>query len=144
MAPLDALVGQQVSFTATDLEGNPVSSEEIFAQNEITMLNLWATWCGPCKMELPELQQISLRLQEKGCNVVGLLTDNNPEETQKLLAENGITYPVYYAPSDIYNLFPVEGIPTTLFIGRDGTVLCKAVVGAQVDVYEGVLEDLLK
>ena len=142
--PLAALVGQKAEFTVTDMEGNPVSSAEIFAQNEVTMLNFWATWCGPCKAELPELQKISLRLQEKGCNVVGLLTDNKPETAAKLLEENGITYPVYYAPADLSSFFQIEAIPTTFFIGRDGTILCTPVVGAQVSAYESIVEDLLK
>lgn len=142
--PYADLVGTKFEFSAADLDGNAVSSADLFAQHEITMVNIWATWCGPCVGELPELQQISLRLQEKDCAVIGILVDDDLDECRNLMAENGVTYPVIQAPANLADLLLVEYIPTTLFISRDGTVLASPIVGAQVDEYEPTIDSLLQ
>ena len=139
-----AFVGSKVEFTTRDLDGNPVSSADLFAQNEITLINIWATWCGPCVGELGELQQIHTRLQEKNCGILGLLTDNDLDSARKLMSDNGITYPVIQAPNNLYDLFPSEYIPTSVFVSRDGIILATPIVGAQVKVYESTLDSLLQ
>ena len=142
--PYADLVGSKFEFSAVDLDGNAVSSADLFAQHEITMVNIWATWCGPCIGELAELQQISLRLQEKDCAVIGMLLDDDLDECRSLLAENGVTYPIIQAPTNLDDLVLVEYVPTTVFIGRDGTVLASPVIGAQVDAYESTVDSLLQ
>ena len=69
------LVGRVLRFETKDIDGNPVKSEDIFAKNEITMVNVWATWCGPCRSELEELGEIDRRLAAKNCAVVGICID---------------------------------------------------------------------
>ncbi len=135
--------GQKVEFTTRDLKGNTVSSAEIFGQHEVTLLNVWATWCGPCIGELPELQQIHLRLQEKGCGVVGLLADADYSKARQLVSGNGVTYPVIQAPKNIDSLFSLMAYPTTFLIGRDGTVLSTPIIGAYIDLYEYAVNGLL-
>ena len=63
------LVGQTFKFETTDVDGNPVKSEEIFAQHKITMVNIWATWCGNCVNELTELAEMNRRLADKNVAV---------------------------------------------------------------------------
>lgn len=142
--PYADLVGSKFEFTTKDLDGNPVSSADLFAQHEVTMVNIWATWCGPCIGELAELQQISLRVQQKDCAVVGMLIDEDLDECRNLMAENGVTYPIILAPDNLYDFFVVEYVPSSLFIGRDGTVIASPVIGAQVDVYESTIDSLLQ
>ena len=67
-----------------------ISSAELFAKNEITMVNIWATWCGPCVGELGELQELHTRMQEKECGIVGLLDDDKLEEARRLVQQGGI------------------------------------------------------
>ena len=145
--PLDryaGLIGSKVEFTATDLDGNPVSSADLFAQNEITMVNIWATWCGPCIGELAELQEIHTRMQEKGCGIVGLLDDEDLDAARSLVAENGVAYPIILAPDNLDDVFPFDAYPSSFFVGRDGTILAAPVVGADVDAYESTLDSLLQ
>lgn len=138
-----ALIGSKAEFTAKDLDGNPISSEDLFAQNEITMVNIWATWCGPCIGELAELQKIHSSLQEKGCGVVGLLADNKPDEARRLIADNGVAYPVILAPDNLNDIFPMDAYPTTYFVNRKGEILSAPVVGAYIGKYEEKLNELL-
>ena len=136
--------GAVISFTATDLDGNPVSSEEIFAQNKVTMVNIWATWCGPCISELGELQKINARFREKDCAIVGLLIDKDINEAKRLVKENGITYRVVIAPDNFDAIFPFEAVPTSFYVDSKGHFLGTKIVGVQTDMYESALEPLLE
>lgn len=151
-APVDPnmdLIGQKLSFTTTDLDGNTVTSEELFKDNEITMVNLWGVWCHNCVDEMEELAAIHTRLQEKGCGVVGLEWEMDPgdeiyQEARDLMDEKGTNYPSVLMPEDNEALSTVTGLPTTFFVDREGTILTKPIVGAKVQEYEPTVETLLE
>lgn len=140
--PFAGLVGQQFVFSTTDLDGNPVSSAELFSQNEITLLNLWTSWCGPCIGELEDLQALHADLQGKGCGVMGMLLDDDLDTARQLIKENGVAYPVLLGPEGLEDFLAVESVPTTLLIGRDGTVLAAPIVGAYMEKYIAALDAL--
>ena len=133
------LTNQIIRFEGTDLDGNPVSSETLFARNKVSMVNIWATWCGPCVGELADLQAIHARNQDKGCSVVGLLVDTDIEEARRLVSENGITYPIVVVPTDFSMRFPFSAYPTTFYVDSNGTFLETKFTGAYPDMYEDVL-----
>ena len=137
-------MGSKIEFTTTDLDGNPVSSADLFAQNKVTLLNIWATWCGPCIGELEDLQSIYRNRQKKGVGVVGMMTDDDLATARELMAEFNVTYPVILAPATLEEFFHLEGWPTTLFIGPGGTVLTEPVIGANVARYHTLLNELLR
>ena len=149
-APVDAvkgMKGQKLSFTTTDLDGNTVTSEELFSQNKITMVNCWGVWCPNCVDEMEELADMHTRLQEKGCGIVGLEWEREPtEETYQLardsMEEWGTNYPNALMPEEVND--HLEAFPTTFFVDRTGTVLEMPIVGAAVDQYESTLESLLE
>ncbi len=132
-----------IRFEGTDLDGNPVSSETLFGGNKITLVNIWATWCGPCINELSILQDIHARNQDKGCAVVGLLTDNDIEKARQLISENGITYPVILVPKDFSMIFPYSTYPTTFYVDGNGKFLETKFSGAYTDMYEDIMIAML-
>ena len=138
------LTNRVVRFEGTDLDGNPVSSAELFSKNKVTLANIWATWCGPCVGELADLQAIHARNVGKGGAVVGILVDNNLEEARRLVKENGITYPIVVVPQSFAMAFPFSAYPTTFYVDSNGTFLETKFTGAYPDMYEGVLESYLK
>ncbi len=150
-APVDAmkaLEGDILSFTTTDLDGNTVTSEDLFKDNEITMVNLWGTWCHNCVDEMEELAKIHSRLQEKGCGIVGLEWEEKPgdetyQEARDLMKEKGTNYPNVLMPEGNDILSQIESFPTTFFVDREGRVLTKPIVGARVKDYEPTAEALL-
>ena len=141
------IIGKAVSFETTDIEGNSTTSEDLFSSNKITMVNIWASWCGPCIRELPELQAISERLKEKNCGVIGLLYDGDEvealETAKKLMTDNGVSYPVILPPENVDSLFPLEAFPTTYFVDSEGKIVSEPIVGAYVDQYEATVDALL-
>ncbi len=138
-----------LTFTTTDLDGNNVTSAEIYAGNKITMINFWATWCPPCVGELAELAEVHTQLQEAGCGVVGILMDSyDPEAVvtaKALMAQNGTNYPVLTLGEDMYPLAQaISAIPTTVFVDGSGTLVGTPIVGAMVDQYVPTVKTLLE
>ena len=142
--PYAGTAGSRIEFTTTDLEEEPVSSAELFAQNDITVLNIWTTWCGPCIGELEDLQGIHKSMRQKGVGVVGMMADDDLETARALMDEFGVAYPVILVPDNLDDFFLMKGYPTTLFIGKDGTVLSEPVIGAQTARYKTILNELLR
>ena len=112
------------TFTAQTLEGEDVT-EEVFGRYDLTMVNVWASWCGPCKSELPELAELYGKLPEN----VGFLsiTVDDPQdvkEAKALLEENGCTFPCLDSQTStgLFKNFlgKVNAIPTTVFFDRSG------------------------
>ena len=145
--PYAELAGKALHFTTTDINGNTVTSEELFGSHEITMLNVWASWCGPCIGELQELEALNNRLAGKDCAVVGLLIDGDDpdavETARQILREKGVTYTVILPPDNIDDLFDINAFPTSFFVGKDTAPTGSPVIGAQVDVYESAIDGLL-
>ena len=112
------------TFSAKTLEGQKVT-QEFFSQYDLTMVNVWASWCGPCKSELPELAELYGKLPEN----VGFLsiTVDDPQdvkEAKALLEENGCTFPCLDSQTStgLFKNFlgKVNAIPTTVFFDRSG------------------------
>ena len=145
--PYAELAGKALHFTTTDINGNTVTSEELFGSHDITMLNVWASWCGPCIGELQELEALNGRLAAKNAAVVGLLFDGDDpdavETARQILREKGVTYTVILPPDNIDDLFDINAFPTSFFVGKDTALTGSPVIGAQVDVYESAIDGLL-
>ena len=141
------MTGRKIEFTTTDLDGNTVTSEELFSENEITMINCWGVWCPNCIVEMEELAQIHKRMQEKGCGILGLEWERTPtEETyqtaREMMEEWGTGYPNVLMPDELLN--QVNAFPTSIFVDREGVVLGMPIVGASVSAYEPALDALLE
>jgi thiol-disulfide isomerase/thioredoxin len=95
-------------------------------------LDFWATYCGPCVAELPEIEQLAQLL--KNDNVVFLLiTREKPERVHEFLSKNHIALPVYLADEELPPDLPVLGIPTTYILDRNGIAVHRLVGGANWD-----------
>lgn len=95
-------------------------------RGRVVVLNVWATWCTPCRDEIPALQKVHEKFVARGLDVIGVSIDAEGDESkiQKFIREFGMTYPVWRDPSErVSATFLVLGIPSTFVVGRDGTVL---------------------
>ena len=138
-----------VSFETVDLEGNPVKSEDLFAGNKVTMINLWGTYCGPCIGEMPELEKMNQEFNSKGGGIVGVVVDvpaGNDKylgNAQTIVKEAGVTYPVIRAWEGYDEVLEHQGVPATFFVDSKGKLIGEPVLGAQITTYPKEMEDLL-
>ena len=141
------LAGQTIRFKTVDIDGKPVKSEDLFASHAVTMINVWATWCGPCKSELRELGNIHRRLQEKNAAIVGICldADEKPEECRRIVADNQIDYLTLLPYEMILEKLPLQSIPTSFFVDCTGKVMTDPVIGVPGDIsfYETTIDLLL-
>ena len=145
--PEELSAGDSVSFETVDFAGNPVNSADLFAQSKVTMINLWATWCGPCKGELPELGKMAKDFEAQGCQLVGLCIDATDDDVvataEALLADAGAEYLNLRAMEGVDEIFPVQGYPTSFFVDSEGKLLVDPVVGAYPDAYAEAMAEAL-
>ena len=139
--------GSQLAFETIDMDGNPVTSEEIFSGHKITMINMWATWCDPCKDELPELAKMAEDFEKQNCQIIGICLDAEDEATmaegRAILEKAGVGYLNIVPFENREELLPNSAYPTTYFVDENGTVLDEVIVGAMLTRYPRALEKLL-
>jgi thiol-disulfide isomerase/thioredoxin len=114
------------AFAATTLDGRPISSADWLGK--VVLVNFWATWCPPCRAEIPDL----IALQEKYRDrlvIVGISEDEGSVDTVKrFVAEHQINYPIVMSTPQLRRIFPaVMALPTTLVLDRDGNLMQKNV-----------------
>ena len=130
------------AFEGKDLEGNEVTSQELFSGNAVTVVNFWFTTCNPCVGELAELDELNQELAQKGGALIGVnaFTLDGDEgaisEAKDILTKKGVTYQNVYFPSDseagkfTANIF---AYPTTYVVDRSGNIVGDPIVGAITD-----------
>lgn len=93
-------------------------------EGRVVVVNFWATWCPPCRLEIPSLQKVHTDLEAEGVLVVGLSTDaGSPNDIRAFLEERGVTYPVGMAsPAHRRAFGGVRALPTTFILDRDGVI----------------------
>ena len=118
---------QVPDFTAYDVDGNPVKLSDYFGKPIV--LNFWASWCGPCKMEMPDFEEKYKELCEDVQFLMVNLTDGREtvEIASSFIAQQGYTFPVLYdAASEAAYTYGVYSIPTTYFIDAEGYGIARA------------------
>ncbi len=139
-------VGQKfIDFTLKTPQGKDLSLSEIVAKNKVTLVDFWASWCGPCRAEMPNVVAAYKTFKSKGLEIVGVSLDDSMEKWTAAIKDLKITWPQM---SDLKGwkceaagLYNVRAIPATLLIGQDGTILAKGLRGEKL---EEKLAELLK
>ena len=137
-------------FITTDMEGNTVT-QEIFADYDLTMVNIWATWCGYCVEEMPELAKLKNMLPEN-VNIITICDDASyePELTQQILKESGANFQTLQTTDEMYTqlLAYVYAFPTTFFVNSEGIPVVQPLTGVPsmenaADAYYSIIEQIL-
>jgi thiol-disulfide isomerase/thioredoxin len=131
-------------FSARDLRGRRISSADL--RGKVVLVDFWATWCQPCKKEMPGYQKLAGRYGPRGFAVIGLKLDimADTEEPRAFAHRLGIHYPLAVATDEVKNKFGgIEGLPTTLLYDRQGILRQKIIGFEYTDVIEKDLKELL-
>jgi peroxiredoxin len=92
-------------------------------RGEVVMINFWATWCGPCRQEMPLLDDLYGRYQRVGFKLLGVNIDDDSNKAMEMVEELGVSFPVLFdADKSVSKRYQVEAMPVTLLIDRSGTV----------------------
>lgn len=105
----------------TDLDGHVVEVKDF--QGAVVLLNFWATWCGPCRIELPELQKLYSELGGKGLAVLTVAVDTPREKVRPFMERLGLTMPAFLADARTQELLGIDRIPFSILLDREGKVV---------------------
>ena len=131
-------------FSLRDLKGRRISSADL--RSKVVLIDFWATWCQPCKKEMPGYQKLVDRYGAQGFAVIGLKLDimADTEEPRAFARRFGIHYPLVVATDELKNKFGgIEGLPTTLLYDRQGILRQKIIGFEYTDAIEKELKALL-
>ncbi len=135
-------------FNGTDLEGNVVSLKDL--KGKVVLLNLWATWCPPCRAEMPSLESLHQKLKGSNFIILAVATPTPPRETREkiinFIKDNGYTFPVIIDESQkISYQYGSGSIPTSWIIDAEGKVLARFVGGMDwnSDLMDEVFKELI-
>lgn len=144
------------SFSMEDIEGESYT-QEMFADYDLTMINVFATWCTPCINEIPDLEQLRNDMADQGVNVVGIVldavdysggTDDSAIENAKILAEQtGAAYPFLVPDQGLLNgrLAGIAAVPETFFVDKEGNLVGETYTGSRsLEEWKSVVEETLK
>ena len=151
-----AVKGSFAKFTATDLNGNTIT-QDVLKGKKVTMINIWATFCGPCIDEMPDLGLISAEYADRGFQIIGIISDavdysGNADTSIMAQAADIITQTkanyLHIVPSDDINtiiLSEVTAVPTTVFVEENGNILEDNHIGSRSKrEWENIINRLLE
>ncbi len=112
-------------FGLESLEGKTVHLSDF--RGKAVLLNFWATWCQPCKIEMPWFEQLQKQYEPQGLQVIGVAMDDADKEDIAKFAKNlGVDYPILVGKEDVGEAYGgVQFLPATFYVGRDGKVVDK-------------------
>ena len=118
-------VGQPyVDIKGSDINGNPVSLSDYVGKGNYVLVDMWASWCGPCKREIPNLANLYNLYKDKGLTVLGIYVWDKIENLAPAMEAEKITWPqIIDSNETATTLYGVQGIPCIMLIGPDGTIL---------------------
>lgn len=116
---------QQADFTLTELRGKTWTLKDL--RGKVVLVNFWATWCPPCRKEMPDLEALYAQFKDQGL-VILAISDEDADKVKPFVAEQKVTYPILLDPGRKVNeLFQVEGIPKTFVYDRGGKMVSQSI-----------------
>ena len=130
-------------FSVKDLQGHPLSSADL--RGKVVLVDFWATWCQPCKKEMPGYQKLLDRYGSRGFVVIGFKFDTmrDMEDPLQFASKIGVRYPLAVGTEDVKQRFGgIEGLPTTMLYDRQGILRTKVIGFEYTDNIEQALKPL--
>jgi thiol-disulfide isomerase/thioredoxin len=120
-----SLPGKPMEIKGDLLDGKPFDSKSL--AGKVVLVDFWATWCGPCVAEIPNVREQYEKYHDKGFEVIGISLDEEKEKVDAFVTEHKIPWPIIYAgkgwEDPVAQFYGISGIPQLILIGRDGNVI---------------------
>lgn len=132
-------------FTLKSSTGENIRLNELAGQ--VVLVNFWASWCGPCRKELPKLEMLHQKYSELGVTILGINIDEDPKLSKKILNDITVNFPVLFDPENqISELYKVESMPSTFIIDKKGYYRFKhnGYLPGYEDKYEQQIKQLMR
>jgi thiol-disulfide isomerase/thioredoxin len=142
------LVGDVRGITAPNFELATLDGQRVKLSDyrgKAVLLNFWATWCGPCKIETPWLVQLQNQYGPQGLQIIGVEAgDDGKEDIEKFVKDMGINYPILIGKESVGDAYGgVPALPETFFIGRDGKIVDKSMgLHGRAEIEDSIKEAL--
>ncbi|MEL6301982.1 MAG: TlpA disulfide reductase family protein [Pseudomonadota bacterium] len=108
-------------FSLQNSAGEQVSLSDL--RGEVVMINFWATWCGPCREEMPLLDEMHSRYNRVGFSLLGVNIDDDPRRAEEMIESLGVTFPVVFdSTKKVSEQYEVNAMPVTILLDREGVV----------------------
>jgi len=121
---VSSVQAEEMNIPAPDFTHESRQGENLRLQDfrgEVVMLNFWASWCGPCRQEMPLMDDLYAQYKDLGFTILAVNVDENRDEAHRFLDKVPVSYPILYDPqSDVSEQYEVQAMPTTVMIDRDG------------------------
>jgi len=138
----DATGKATFDFVLKDEHNLPVKLADY--KGKVVIVNFWATWCGPCKVEIPDFVKLYAEYKDKGLVIVGVSVDDSPEQLQAFMREYKMNYPVVQMRPEVEDAWgPFYGYPTSFIVARDGSICTKHIGPATHAQFESEIKALL-
>ena len=130
-------VGQKyIDFSMQTPEGKTVSLSDFVSKNKYTLIDFWASWCGPCRKEMPNVVEAYKAFKDKGFGIVGISLDENADKWKEAITALNITWPqmsdLKYWNCEGAQLYAVSSIPHTVLIDGEGTIIARGLHGEEL------------
>lgn len=135
-------------FTTTDLDGNEVT-QEIFTESKLTVVNVWATYCGPCIREMPDLGELADEYDSTEVQIIGIPSDAGSQDyidyAKSLIEQTGADYVHLLPTQEVYDwgLYDLQYVPTTFFVNSEGEIIDTVVGSMSKEDWKILINDKL-
>lgn len=116
----------------TASNGEQTSLKELSANKKYILIDFWASWCKPCRKEIPNLKKLYELYAAKGFQIISISIDKKEKEWQKALDEEQLSWPNFLDNGEVASLYKVKFIPTMYLIDEQGTIVCENLKGEEL------------
>lgn len=127
----------QINFTMNDIEGKTISVKDEFTKHTITVIDFWASWCGPCRQEMPNLVKTYKKYKDKGLGIIGVSLDEDREQWKNAIKEMNMSW---LQLSDLQGwdnsaaqMYGIQSIPFTIIVDNNGSVINAGLRGIDLE-----------
>ncbi len=142
---LKTAVGQPyIDFAGSNIDGTPAKFSDYVGKGSYVLVDFWASWCGPCRREMPNLRAVYEKHKENGLVLLGVNVWDEKEACIKAMEEEEMTWPILYASDDTSatDTYGIRGIPTIILFAPDGTIVDRTARGAAImELIDGVFAE---